>query len=96
MTFLGLIGVIVAFHSKEAEDSEDILPSLIINASLPLWMEVYRVLFKHAQWKKWQVLLNKICLVAIGVMHMHLVAEFIQQTPSPETLKELTLVFGYF
>ena len=51
MTFLGLIGVIVAFHSKEAEDSEDILPSLIINASLPLWIGAYRMLFKHAQWK---------------------------------------------
>ena len=96
ITLLGLIGVIIVFHSQEAEDSEDILCSLVINASLLLWIGVYRVLFKHVQWKKWQILLNKICLVAIGVMHMHLVAEFIQQTPSPETLKELTFVFGYF
>ena len=56
------------------------------------------MLFKYAQWRNWQIILNKVCIAAIMAVHIDLAVKFILSSTTAETVKEFAFiyVFGYF
>ena len=98
ISLLGLGGIVRVFNLIQTSGFDYLVSSFIISVDFLFCIGVYRILFKYAQWRDWQIILNKISLAAIMAMHIDLAANFILSDGTADALKEFAFiyVFGYF
>ena len=102
ISVLGLGGIVRVFNLIQSSGFdypfEYLVSSFIVSLDFLFCIGVYRILFKYAQWRDWQIVLNKISLAAIMAMHIDLAANFILSDEVADALKEFAFVyvFGYF
>ena len=94
----GLIGAMRVFNLISVDLTETMVVSFIILVDIFTLTGVYRVLFKYARWRNWQIVCCKISLGAVMILHIDLASNVILSESTPETLKEFAFiyVFGYF
>ena len=77
ISLVGLIGMMNAFYAAQVYYSDFFTTAFIIMADFFFGIGMYRVLFKYARWRNWQIILTKIFLVAMMALSIDLVGKMI-------------------
>ena len=94
----GLIGLNNAFSSLQLYLFDYVLISALLHVDLLLCVTGYRLLFRYARWKNWQIVLQKVLLAILLVIMIYFADRVILDPTYPEVVKEFIFIyaFGYF
>ena len=87
IALLGVVGIMLAFNSLGAYYSEFFATVYTIMADFFFCIGIYRVLCKYAQWRNWQIILSKLCLVGLMAICIDLAGKFILSESTPGVIK---------